>query len=368
MNYFLNLKTVSTSSDDLPQRLLDISLVLIRIIPICQLIFGTFGNIMNILIFTRRSLCNNPCSFYFLASSINNLFVLYVALLTRLLSSGWQIDPSNTNTVLCKLRVFFVYSSICLMQWFLVLASVDRYFSTSEQIRYRQLSSLRIVKRTVVSIILIIAVVHFHILIWWNVNVDEENRYCNIFTSDYEIAFQIFFLSSSCIIPVVFMFIFGILMILNVRKLYIRIAAQNEGISRENLRSKDRQLITMLLVQVIIIIFCTSPFAAANLFDMFVRYQTTVAYNTKIKLFFENICRIILYFNPIIGFYIYILFSRTFRVETKRMIKKIVRYANIKFCLEKCVSKFHQNQINEPNQSVCRWAKKVRHNHNSIKY
>ncbi|CAF3882218.1 unnamed protein product [Rotaria magnacalcarata] len=111
----IDFEIVSTSTDDLPERLVLISFRFNRIIPILLLIIGTFGNIMNSLMFTRRSLRTNPCLFYFLASSINNLFVLCVAVLTRLLSSGWQIDPSNLNIVLCKLRIFFVYSSICLI-------------------------------------------------------------------------------------------------------------------------------------------------------------------------------------------------------------------------------------------------------------
>ncbi|CAF4484544.1 unnamed protein product, partial [Rotaria sp. Silwood2] len=59
-------------SDDIIQKLPIISLQLNRIVPIFQITLGTFGNILNILIFTRRSLRNNPCSLYFLASSINN--------------------------------------------------------------------------------------------------------------------------------------------------------------------------------------------------------------------------------------------------------------------------------------------------------
>ncbi|CAF4658203.1 unnamed protein product, partial [Rotaria sp. Silwood2] len=171
---------MSASTDDVPQRLVNISLQLNRSVPILQLILGTFGNIMNILIFTRRSLRTNPCSHYFLASSINNLFVLYVALLTRLLSSGWKIDPSNSNIVLCKLRIFFVYSSLCLIQWFVVLASIDRFFSTCHTIQYRQLSSLKIARKAVGLVILIIALAHFHTLIWWTVDYIGSDLYCNI--------------------------------------------------------------------------------------------------------------------------------------------------------------------------------------------
>ncbi|CAF0722154.1 unnamed protein product [Adineta steineri] len=57
-------------SDDIIVRLLSIIIQANRIIISIQLIVGTFENLMNILIFTRRALRNNPCSLYFLASSI----------------------------------------------------------------------------------------------------------------------------------------------------------------------------------------------------------------------------------------------------------------------------------------------------------
>ncbi|CAF0799438.1 unnamed protein product [Rotaria sp. Silwood1] len=359
---------MSTSTDDLPQRLVSISFQLNRIVPIFQLILGTFGNIMNIFIFTRRSLRTNPCSHYFLASSINNLFVLYVALLTRLLSSGWKIDPSNSNIILCKLRIFFVYSSLCLIQWFVVLASIDRFFSTCHTIQYRQFSSLKIARRAVALIILIIALAHFHTLIWWTVDYIDTDLYCNIFISEYELAFQIFFLTFSCMLPIILMIIFGMLMILNVRKLHIQIAAQNNGVRSDRSRSKDRQLVTMLLVQVIAMICCTAPFATVNIFDMIVRYMDKIIYNPKIKQFFDNICRLILYLNPMIGFYIYTLFSRAFRTETKRLIKNGFQYVYEKSGLQRCFLTHQQNQTTVSNQPALQWVKKVRSNQNPIKY
>ncbi|CAF0807870.1 unnamed protein product [Rotaria sordida] len=359
---------MSTSTDDLPQRLVNISSQLNRIVPIFQLVLGTFGNIMNIVIFTRRSLRTNPCSFYFLASSINNLFLLYVALLTRLLSSGWKIDPSNSNIILCKLRIFFIYSSLCLIQWFVVLASIDRYFSTCHTNQYRQFSSLKIVRRTAGFIILIITLAHFHTLIWWTVDYIGTDQYCNIFINDYELAFQIFFLIFSCMLPLLLMLIFGILMISNVRKLHIQIAAQNNGVRTDRSRSKDRQLVTMLLVQVIVMICCTAPFATVNIFDLMIKYMEKITYNAKIKQFFDNICRLILYFNPMTGFYIYTLSSQTFRIEIKHILKHTFKYIYIKSGLARCFITHQQNQTTITNQPVSRWAKKVRTSHNLIKY
>jgi hypothetical protein len=313
-------------TDDIIQTLPVISLQLNRIVPIFQIILGTFGNIMNILIFTRRSLRTNPCSSYFLASSINNLFVLYVATLTRLLSSGWKIDPSNTSNVLCKLRIFFVYTALGLIQWFVVLTSIDRYLSSCRNARYRQLSSLSTARKALALTIVIIALAHFHTLVWWTVDYIGSQTYCNIFTYDYELAFQVFFLIVTCVLPPIIMTIFGTLTVFNVKKLRTQVAPQGNDGRNEKLRSKDRQMILMLLIQVLVTVICTLPFSIANLLAMIFEYSITLSdYSDAINTFYGNVARIVNYFNPVVGFYVYTLSSGTFRNEMKCIIMETLK-------------------------------------------
>jgi hypothetical protein len=313
-------------SDDLIQRLPLISLQLNRIVPFFQIILGTFGNIMNILIFTRQSLRSNPCSTYFLASSINNLFVLYVAALTRLLSSGWKIDPTNTNLALCRLRIFFVYTSLCLIQWFVVLASMDRYFSSCQSARSRQLSSISNARRAILVTVIVISLSHFHTFIWWSVDYIGSKTYCNIFQYEYEIAFQVFFLILTCALPPILMAIFGTLTIFNVKKLGSQVAPHNRSNARNSrMRSKDRQLLLMLLIQILVTLFCTLPFSVANITSMIFQYLITLSeYDDAINTFYSNIARIVNYFNPVVGFYIYTLSSQTFRSEMRGVVKSLM--------------------------------------------
>ena len=326
-------------SNDLIQRLPLISLQFNRIVPIFQIILGTFGNIMNILIFTRRSLRSNPCSLYFLASSINNLFVLYVATLTRLLSSGWKLDPTNSNLALCRLRTFFVYSSLCLIQWFVVLASIDRYLSSCQSARFRQMSSISIARRLILITIIVVALAHFHTFVWWSVDYIGSKTYCNIFQYDYEVAFQVLFLFLTCALPPVMMGIFGTLTILNVRKLGSQVAPQNRNNGgNDRLRSKDRQLSLMLLIQIVVTLLCTVPFSVANITSMVSQYLITLSdYDDAINTFYSNIARIVNYFNPVVGFYIYTLSSRVFRSEMRSVIMNAVKFLTCGLGLERFI-------------------------------
>ncbi|CAF4841233.1 unnamed protein product [Rotaria sp. Silwood1] len=107
----------NSTTDNLVANLNTATFWINRIIPVISIVFGTFGNLFNIIIFTRRSLCNNPCSVYFLAGSIANFFVMYVALLTRYLATSWNLDPAATNMIWCKIRYFLIYPPLCLVLW-----------------------------------------------------------------------------------------------------------------------------------------------------------------------------------------------------------------------------------------------------------
>jgi hypothetical protein len=326
------------TANDLIERLPAISLQLTRIVLIIQIVLGTFGNIINILIFTRRSLRTNPCSIYFLASSINNIFAIYVVTLTRLLSSGWNIDPSNTNPILCKLRIFFVYISLTLIQWYVVLASIDRYLSSCQSAHRRQMSSVSTARKAIALITLVIVLAHFHTLVWWTADYIGSETYCNIFTLAYEIAFQVFFLVITCIVPPMIMAVFGALTVFNVKKLGRQVAPQNNDARNDRLRSKDRQLIVMLIIQVFVTIFCTLPFSVANIVSVVTEYAVPLSdYDSAIFTFFVAIARILLYFNPVAGFYIYTLAGRTFRNEMKAMFIEAMKFVLPKLGLEKYI-------------------------------
>jgi hypothetical protein len=50
------------------------------------MLIGTLGSICNILIFTSKYFRLNSCSFYFLCSTIFDLFYLLISVLTRVIN------------------------------------------------------------------------------------------------------------------------------------------------------------------------------------------------------------------------------------------------------------------------------------------
>jgi hypothetical protein len=74
------------------------------------LLFGIICNLLNIYVFTRPTLKQNPCCMYFLSSSISALIYTIVTIPLRTLQMGYNIDPTAYIPVVCKLKFFFAYT------------------------------------------------------------------------------------------------------------------------------------------------------------------------------------------------------------------------------------------------------------------
>ena len=143
------------------------------------------------------------------------------------------------------------------------------------------------------------------------------------------------------------MTLFDILTILKGRKLRAYVIPQNNAIRNEFLRSKDRQLLIMLFVQIFATIISTVLFSVVNVIAMSIQYGMTLSeYSDAINRFCNNIGRIILYFNPVIGFYIGTRSTGRFRDEIKHTMIESIRLILTKLGLERFIP-VSREQINE---------------------
>ena len=117
--------------------------------PIPTLVFGFFGNIFNICTFTQASLVKNPCSTYFLSSSVTNMLFLIFGLIVRSLVDGFGIDLVSNSLAFCRIRYFMLHGSMTLSSWFTVLAGIDRYCISSRHVHRRQISNRRVAWKSV---------------------------------------------------------------------------------------------------------------------------------------------------------------------------------------------------------------------------
>lgn len=125
----------------------DLSLTISFII----LIGGTIGNLLNIFVFiVSGSYKDNASSLYVMVRSFFDLFVLCFGLGTRILSYGFQIDPTKINQFWCKFRVAIIYIISLVSLTCLCLQSIDAFFCSSRFVVYRRMSNVRMARYSII--------------------------------------------------------------------------------------------------------------------------------------------------------------------------------------------------------------------------
>lgn len=257
---------MSNTSSSSSINFISINQAINRYVPMPLLFFGIIGNILNVLIFTRKIFRHNICVNYFFASTIFNFFAIIVGLLPRLLN-GYGYDRSQSSAILCKLRFFISYHSGYTSAWFISLACVERYLSSSTDFLKRQMITLKRAYLSMIIVILLGFIIfgeHFYCI---NINQQQlgapqscyqlqQSIPCQVMDSILQFFFEM-------LTPALMMIIFGLLTLENVRQHHRRIKSikttniltvvnkQSSAIKVDRTAQKrDSQLITMLLVQV----------------------------------------------------------------------------------------------------------------------
>ncbi|CAF3569815.1 unnamed protein product [Adineta steineri] len=197
-----------------------------RYISIVLLFFGIIGNTLNILVFTRKIFRNNICVTYFLGSTIFDFLAIIIGLIPRPLN-GFNVDPTQSSAVICKLKFFISYLSGYTAAWFIGFASIKRYLSSSTNVNTRQLITMKRARLSMVFVILFgfLAFGEQFYCIDINQNILgasqscyqlKLNIQCQIADSLMQFLFQI-------LAPTLMMIVFGSLTVRNIRRKHRRI-------------------------------------------------------------------------------------------------------------------------------------------------
>ncbi|CAF1232249.1 unnamed protein product [Adineta ricciae] len=332
----------SASGADLITLLSNASTQINRYLAIFIFLFGTIGNIFNILVLTQKSLRSNPCTWLFLLSSIAFLISILAGVVSRFLST-WGADLTNTNQFLCKFRIFFILSSLTAGYWLIMLATVDRWLSSSVDANRRRISTLKNAQRGAALIIILSLLLRVLELICYEANLTDAPLKCYLKTALCAILADLSFALITILCPLLLMLIFGLMIISNVRQTRARLqptpvtidsrATKNTTISTGNeqqsqQRRMDRHLLVMLLVQVVLLLVITLPFAISKLYTTITRDRVKSTLQNITESFIFNLFLVLLFVASGMPFYIYTLtgghvFRRTLFNLMQTFIQKL---------------------------------------------
>ena len=219
------------------QRLTDLMTLVALLVLI---VLGSFGSVCNIIIFSSKDLKNNPCALYLLYTAVLELLILNFGILSRLASAHFGSTVLNENTIYCKSRAYLITAMTIIANYLVLLACIDRYMSTSSNVRQRAFSQMKVARWSASATIVAGLIINLHVFIFFDIR-----PFCLPRPGVYALFYSIYLIVWATVIPNVLMFVCSTCTIRNLRKARLRIAnAQLTSSSRQRrLKRLEDQLI-----------------------------------------------------------------------------------------------------------------------------
>lgn len=276
-------------------------------------LLGCFGNLLNILVLSQRNLRMNSCGWLFLASSVANLVSIIFGLTTRILLS-WNLDFTGAIHWMCKLRSLTVLSSRTMAFWLITLASVGRWLSSCTDVRRRHLSTLKNAQRSTVVAVGISCLAYASVLYCYEAFQTDAPLQSYGKTLVCRHIQDATYTLMTVLSPIILMMVFGLMTVSNIqdgqrRKRMLNRKATPTVNPEENIRMKslDRHLLKMLLIEVVLFGILLIPQAIQKIYSTISDHQYQSVQETDMNKFLYNLTLLLTFTANGIPFYIHTL-------------------------------------------------------------
>ncbi|CAF1013176.1 unnamed protein product [Didymodactylos carnosus] len=244
--------------------------------------------------------------------------------MTRVLADGYSIDASWYSLAYCKFSYYIQYIFMSLSSWYLILACMDRYASSSQHLRLRQFSSLKIAYHLIPTAIVVCCLIYVHMPIYFEIKLYQVSatqfvHACYGRSGVYKQFFNIFYVTIYCCLPPLCMIVFACLTYHNVKQIRRQVVPSSNNQQLRRMKQRDYQMIQMLLFQITLTILLTLPIAITVLY-------TTCFGSDVIQNFILKLATYLLYISFISNFYINTLSTKTYRYELYTLLNELNLY------------------------------------------
>jgi hypothetical protein len=285
------------------------------------MVLGSIGNIFIFIFFNQQR--PNACSIYLMHSAITNLLYLLSNGFLEIFSVSYY-DQTLRALILCKLNIYIPNFLGQVAKTILILACIDRYMITSDRAGIRAFSTPKRAKYFIFFSYIFWLVAVIHTPIWTTVSNGQCTR-----LGIYATVFTFYIILFVGVIPSAILCIFGYLTYRNIRQMRRRIQPTGQDTSNTNnfLQRRDRDLLVLVIAEVIVYIITASLLPAVLLEMMITQY---VMLNKSLphllaEIFTVNIAFLLLFILSAAPFYTYIISSKSFRRDFKQMIMNCYR-------------------------------------------
>jgi hypothetical protein len=230
-----------------------------RIQMLLDLIIGNVAGILSLFVFAQKSMRHNSCVTFFIAWSVATMLYLNHIVLSFTLARGYGIDPASTYPIYCKIRYYYSALTNILVISFLVAASVDRVLVSSPNARIRLWSTRYRALLSIAMVIVFWMLLFIPLCFFTGIQLVNggPSKTCAVVSGIPTTILSYYTAVCVNLIPLVLLAGCGIKTLWNIRSTSVQ--------RRPLLRSKDRTVILLLLLQIVVYSILRIP-AAINYF------------------------------------------------------------------------------------------------------
>ncbi|CAF2007368.1 unnamed protein product [Rotaria magnacalcarata] len=238
----------------------------------------------------------------------------------------YSLNPINASLLSSnyyKIRIYITQSTAVMYRWYVVAASFDRCTLSSRNLRLKYFAQINITRRTLVGIVIIWIVLPVHNLIYNTSNLNFVDFTYNIPLLFYH---SFFTFTTGCTVPVSITIVCSLVIYHNLvvkRERRHVITNLHRGFNTnvmEQEERRDRQVLLVLIVQIIAFIITIIPFIASYFYNaatLTIKNQSIE--RVSIEKFVAYLASLTIYLFPAISFYLYTMTFNIFRNELKKI-------------------------------------------------
>ena len=306
--------------------------LLAQIISPILLIVGTVGNVLSVIVFTRKNMQKSASSKYLLGLSVADLIVLYVCLLREWIRYTFHYDVRTTGNWICKLHWWLYYATLDYSVWLLTTVTIVRIMSTSKPFSSQTRCLKRHTTLVLVSVCLSSLIINFHFLfgieLQYRTGETTHDSTCGPGSKNYDIFLNYVWhyvdLCTFSLIPFFILSISNVSIIYRViskhRKVKRQLAASSVAPKQEKISSMTK----LLLVLNFVFIVCTAPICV-YLIGMEYWVPPDVPRRIQEEDPWCVVVTMLMYTNNTVNFILYSLSGSKFRQELKRLFIRKAR-------------------------------------------
>lgn len=282
-------------------------------------ILGNIGNLLSIIILSKISLKTNVCVFYFYIFFLLNSIYLNSAILGFTFLIGFDIQILDSSIILCKSYYFLTFFISTLFPTILILGSIDRLLISSQNVY----QSKRFAYFSISISALFWFIFNFPLLIEFNLK--EIKPFVFICSYDPSKFYVDFFYYSLMIIEIIFFLIILILCIIsfkNIRRIR-KISRWQRTHHIRSITKKDFQILRCLFIHDIIYLISEIFSSVFYVYMTITKFQTRTPWEKAMSNFLSDLFIFFSFIYYCVSFFVFIIVSKAFRNEFKRLVYKI---------------------------------------------